>query len=371
VHFTLTEEQSLLKDVVERFVHDRYDGRRRREFRASSAGYSVENWRDLAHLGILGLPFSLDQGGLGGGTIEIATVMEALGAGLVVEPYFEEVVVAARMLESLGQASQKQTWLPRIIAGDAHLALAHFEQGARFNLSYVSARAQRNGATFSIEGEKCLVPSAASADAFIVSARECGAYTDPDGIGFYLVMPHAAGLQRDDFRLSDGSVASAITLRNAVANEKLAGGFEAFETLIDEARIAACAEMTGIMSTLFQSTLEYLQSRRQFGTPLATLPIIRHRLADLYVLLEQSRSHLYRASLYAPGSASRERAVAGMKSYISAAAIEIGEQCIQLHGAIGITDELDVAVGHKRLLVLATMFGDSDSELRRFMRLTS
>jgi alkylation response protein AidB-like acyl-CoA dehydrogenase len=370
VYFALNEEQSLLKDAVETFVGDRYSAAKRREFRANSRGYSLDIWQGLAELGLLGLPFETRDGGLGGGLTELMTVMEVLGAGFVAEPYLEELVIAAGVLAQLGHKSQKADWLPRIIAGDAHLALAHFEQTARFNLADVRVRARRRADGFALDGEKIVVPLAGAADAFVVSARDHGTNTDPAGIGFYLLPQHAAGVERRDFRLVDGSIASTLIFRGAVSAEKLAGGYAEFLWTIDRARIAACAEMIGIAATMFQSTLEYLRSRKQFGAALASFQVIQHRLADMYVSLEQSRSQLYRAVLYAAG-AERERAVAGVKSYVSAAAVKIGEQCIQLHGGIGTTDELNLGNGHKRLLVLATMFGDADSELQRFVRLAS
>jgi alkylation response protein AidB-like acyl-CoA dehydrogenase len=370
VHFALNEEQTLLKDAVESFVGDHYSAAKRREFRANSTGYSLAVWRGLAELGLLGLPFETRDGGLGGGLTELMTVMEALGSGFVAEPYLEELVIAAGVMAHLGQKTQKGDWLPRVIQGDAHLALAHFEQTARFNLADIRVRARRRADGFCLDGEKIVVPLAGAADAFIVSARDHGTNTDPAGIGFYLLPQQAAGVERRDFRLVDGSIASTLVFRGAVTLEKLSGGYADFLWVIDRARIAACAEMIGIAATMFQSTLEYLRARKQFGAALASFQAIQHRLADMYVSLEQSRSQLHRAALYAAG-AERERAVAGMKSYVSAAAVKIGEQCIQLHGGIGITDELSLGNGHKRLLVLATMFGDSEFELQRFMRLAS
>jgi alkylation response protein AidB-like acyl-CoA dehydrogenase len=345
VHFALNEEQTLLKDAVESFVGDHYSAAKRREFRANSTGYSLAVWRGLAELGLLGLPFETRDGGLGGGLTELMTVMEALGSGFVAEPYLEELVIAAGVM-------------------------AHLEQTARFNLADIRVRARRRADGFCLDGEKIVVPLAGAADAFIVSARDHGTNTDPAGIGFYLLPQQAAGVERRDFRLVDGSIASTLVFRGAVTLEKLSGGYADFLWVIDRARIAACAEMIGIAATMFQSTLEYLRARKQFGAALASFQAIQHRLADMYVSLEQSRSQLHRAALYAAG-AERERAVAGMKSYVSAAAVKIGEQCIQLHGGIGITDELSLGNGHKRLLVLATMFGDSEFELQRFMRLAS
>jgi alkylation response protein AidB-like acyl-CoA dehydrogenase len=216
-----------------------------------------------------------------------------------------------------------------------------------------------------------MAPLAAGCDQWIVSAREGGATHDPSGIGFYLVSPSAPGIERVDFRLADGTSASKIRFQGAIAGERLPGGYTRFADVMDTARFAAGAEMVGVMSTLFESTLEYLRCRQQFGVPLSSFQALQHRLADLYVLLEQSRSQLYRAAVCIESSLQRERSIAGMKSYLSTAAVKIGEECVHLHGGIGTTDELALGHGYKRLLVLATLFGDADTELTRFCKLAS
>jgi alkylation response protein AidB-like acyl-CoA dehydrogenase len=369
VQFALNQEQNLLKDTVDRFVVDLYGDNQRRQYRANPRGYSPENWQQLADMGLLGLPFPAEEGGWGAGPRELMVALESLGRGFAVEPLLEEVVIAGGVLAALGSAAQKALWLPRIVAGQAHLALAHVEHAARFNLSHASLRADRRGAATKLEGEKTLVPFAAGCDQLIVSAREQGAVTDPDGIGFYLVSPAAAGLERRDYRLADGSHASSIRFRGVSAVERLPGGYAQFARAIDAARFAAGAEMIGIMSTLFASTVDYLRSREQFGAPLASFQALQHRLADLYVRLEQSRSQLYRAAMCMHDDAQRERSIAGMRSYLSDAAVQIGEECVHLHGGIGTTDELALGHGYKRLLVLATLFGDANAELQRFSRL--
>jgi len=369
VQFSLTADQALLKDAVERFVRNRYASRERRGYRESPTGYDSRNWRELAEIGVLALPFAAADGGLSGGPTELITAMEALGAGLVVEPVLEEIVVAGSLLADAGSKEQKAHWLPGVVAGEAHLALAHFEHGARFNLSDVRVNAQTRAGTTVLSGEKTVVPLAAAADMWIVSARERGAPTDSEGIGLYLVSPEAAGIERRDFRMVDGSIASSIRLREVTAADRLRGGYAELAQVIDGARLAACGEMLGIMSTLLRTTLEYLRSRQQFGAPLASFQTLQHRMADLYVLLEQSRSHVYRGAHCARTGVGRERSIAGMKSYVSRAAVELGEECVHLHGGIGTTDELAIGHGYKRLILLANLFGDANSELVRFNRL--
>jgi alkylation response protein AidB-like acyl-CoA dehydrogenase len=367
VNFQLTEEQSLLRDAVERFASERYDVPRRAAYRATPAGYSAENWAELAGLGVLALPFAAEHGGLDGGPVEVTTVMEALGRALAVEPVLEEIVIAGGMLAAAGTAAQKAAWLPRVIEGEAHLAMAHLEKAARFDLDDVRTTARNVDGTASLQGEKSFVPAGAAADAYIVSARVAGG-EGRAALRHYLVPADAQGLERRTFRLVDGSVASQLTLRG-VRGEPLEGRFEQFVRVVERAQVAAGAEMLGIMSFLFDTTLEYVRNRRQFGAPLGSFQVIQHRMADLYVALELSRSQLFRAALLDGGGLERARAIAGMKSYLSNAAVTMGEECIHLHGAMGTTDELPVGHAHKRLLVLATLFGDADHELDRFIAL--
>jgi alkylation response protein AidB-like acyl-CoA dehydrogenase len=365
VQFAYNEEQNLLRRAVDRFVETRYARAQRKQLRAEPRAYSQENWQTLADLGLLGLAFGVDEGGLGGGARELTAVMEALGNGMVIEPMLEEVIIGGRMLALLGSAAHRLEWMPRIMAGEAHVALAHFEHTARFNLSDVRVRAQSRAGSWTLGGEKSVVPWAAGANLWIVSAREQGDVDDPDGVGFFLVDPAADGIERRDFRLADGSPASSIRFRGTTA-VRLPGSFERFSHGVDFARLAAGAEMVGVMSTLFDSTVEYLRTRKQFGAPLASFQALQHKLASLYVQLEQSRSHVARAALFLDSDVDAHSSVAGMKSYVGRTAIELGEACIHLHGGIGMSDELALGYGFKRLLVLAHLFGDPDAELSRF-----
>ncbi|MFL6606569.1 MAG: acyl-CoA dehydrogenase family protein [Steroidobacteraceae bacterium] len=366
MQFALSPEQTLLKDAMDSFVRGHISTGRSRTDRGESRGYSVDNWRALAEIGVLGLPFAPEEGGLGSGPRELVTAMESLGRGLCVEPVLEEIVVAGGLLARAADAAQKQAWLPRLIGGEAHLALAHFEHTARFDLTDVRTLASNRGGTVVLDGEKSVVPLAAGADQWIVSARPPEHEVGSACIAFYLVAPTSPGIERRDFNLIDGSKASALRFRGAPTAGRLPGGLLEFSAVVDLARLAAGAEMVGVMSTLFEATVEYLKTRQQFGRPLSTFQALQHRLADLYVRLEQSRSHLYRATACMAANEGTGCAVAGMKSYISRAAIEIGEECVHLHGGIGTTDELAIGHGYKRLVLLANLFGDASSELTRF-----
>jgi len=371
VQFALTPEQSLLKETVEACVRDHAGSSRRGENHPRSAGPSGENWRALAEIGVFGVAFATEDGGLGGGPRELVTVMESLGNGLCTEPVLEEIVLAGGLLARAGHKAQKEAWLPRLIRGEAHLALAHFEHAARFEPADVRLRAETRGEKVFLEGEKSVVPLAASADRWIVSASEGGNSRDAKRVGLYLVTPTAPGVERRDFHLIDGSSASSLRFSGVQAEGRLRGGLEELSATLDEARLAAGAEMVGIMSSLFSTTVDYLKTRRQFGQPLSSFQVLQHRLADLYVRLEQSRSQLYRAAACMGASEEVEGCVAGMKSYISRAAIEMGEECVHLHGGIGTTDDLPIGHGYKRLILLANLFGDANSELARFNRLQS
>jgi alkylation response protein AidB-like acyl-CoA dehydrogenase len=371
MQFAYNEDQILLRASVDRFVESRYGLAERKRHRAEPIGYSLANWQELADLGLLGLMFSADDGGLGAGARDITAVMESLGNGMVVEPVLEEVVVAGRILADLGSPAQKREWVPKIVKGSAHCALAHFEHTARFNLADVRTRAQSRSGRWVLNGDKSVVPWASAANLWIVSAREQGDSDDPNGVGFFLVPADAAGIKRRDFLMADGGHASSISFRGAVADARLAGGFDEFSRCIELGRLAAGAEMIGIMSTMFDSTLDYLRTRKQFGVTLASFQAIQHRLAGLYVRLEQARSQVCRAALFFDGGNAVTSTIAGMKSYVGRAALELGESCVHLHGGIGMSDELAIGYGFKRLLILANLFGDPDSELVRFARLRS
>jgi alkylation response protein AidB-like acyl-CoA dehydrogenase len=349
--FALSEEQQMLRSIAERFVAEKYDEPRRRRYRASSRGYSHENWSLLAELGFLGLPFARSDGGLAGSPADSITVMEAMGRGLVVEPILDEILIGGALLSVAGTAEQKHRLITPIIAGSTHVVLAHAEHGTRFDMRPSDTRLR----TGRLYGSKTFVPG--GADAYIVTAIE------GDSPRLCLVAATTPGLVRRDYRRIDGSVASELYFNGASA-EPMSGGIESLEAIADTARVAASAEMLGIMSSLFETTLDYVRQRKQFGKPLGSFQALQHRLADLYVSLEQARSLLYRSALTV--SSERGGAIAAAKSYISTAAVHLGEECIQFHGGMGVSDELSIGHGHKRILLLASLFGDADHELARY-----
>jgi alkylation response protein AidB-like acyl-CoA dehydrogenase len=360
VNFELDEEQGMVRDLVARFATERSGLDARLRARQTATGFSEDNWRMLGELGLLALPFGAEAGGMAGGPVELITVMEALGRGLAAEPYLSDLLLAGRLLERAGTAAQREAWLPGILSGERRLALAHMERAARFNPLFVQCRAK--GGT--LHGAKTFVQAGEGVDGFIVSARETGDPDDGEGLSLWLVDAHADGLRRHAYRLVDGSVTLELHLHD-VTGERLEGGVAALLAAFDEARLAACAEMVGIMAMIFDATLDHLRTRTQFGQPIGSFQAIQHRMADQYAALEQSRSQMLRAALRPEDHA----AIAGAKAFISAAAVKLGEECVQFHGGMGVTDELVIGHGHKRILLLAALLGDSDSELGRYMEL--
>jgi alkylation response protein AidB-like acyl-CoA dehydrogenase len=356
VDFALTDEQEMLKALTERFASGRGSTGAYAAGRASDGGFSAGNWTQLAQMGLLSVPFAETHGGLGGDLVDIITVMEALGRGLVAEPVLNEIMLAGRLLESGGTPTQIAHWLPRLTGGSAHLALAHAEHGTRYRVDRCATRFAHGRLT----GHKTNVP--AQADCMIVTAEA------DDGLSLALIERGTAGVQRREYRLVDGSVASELQFSDAVA-EPMPGGLPCLLEVVQGARIAASAEMIGLASLLFETTLDYVRQRYQFGAPIGSFQAIQHRLADLYAALELARSQLYRCILTAP--AERDVAVAAAKSFISSVALRIGEEAIQMHGGMGVSDELSIGHAHKRVLVLAQMFGDAAHELARYNRATA
>ncbi|WP_428310509.1 acyl-CoA dehydrogenase family protein [Hydrocarboniphaga sp.] len=350
--FDLNGDQRMIKDLVDRYVSDRYQPGQRARYRGQARGYSQHNWSLLGETGLLSLPFSADDGGMGAGNVEIALLMETLGRGLVVEPVLDEVLVAGGILATAGSAAQKARWLPPLIAGEAHLAFAFAEQAARWNWQRPQTRFDGQG----LSGGKTMV--GADVDAYIVSAADQTGTTR-----CYLVDAQAGGITRSDYRLIDGSAACELRF-DSVAADVMDGDVDAVEAALDRARLGICAELVGVMTYLFDQTLGYIRQRHQFKAAIGSFQAIQHRMADLYASLEQSRSQLYRATL--TDERQRRTVIAAAKAYISVAAVHLAEECLQFHGGMGISEELDIGTALKRALLLASLFGDADYETRRY-----
>lgn len=361
MNFDLSEDEELLKALAERFVADNYDIDRRRLFLAEPQGFSSENWALLGELGLIAAPFDEGAGGLALDATGIATIFEALGRGLVVEPLIENVLLAGRLFAAAARGTLREDWLPALVMGERRIAFAHAEDNGRAGRIWIETAVD---AAHRITGAKAYVPAGAGVDGYIVSARSGGAADAATGMGLYFVAADAAGLTARSWRMADGSVAVSLTL-DGVAAEPLDGGAEAIASVETLASLARSAEALGIMERIFAETLEYLRTRQQFGTPLASFQAIQHRMVGQYAAIEQSRGLLNHA-LVGFGSGGFDDAVKGLRAYVSDVSIELGHEMIQFHGGMGVTDELSIAHGHKRLLVLSRWPDDPGVALDRF-----
>ena len=370
--FSFTEEQTLLRNSVQRFLTEKYDFETRRKILRTADGWRADYWQAFAELGILGVPFSEADGGLGGGPIETMIVMEEFGRALALEPYFACVVLAGGFLRASASAAQREEFLGPLIAGELILAHAWAESRARFDLFDVSVRAKRSGAGYILSGTKISVLGAPQAHKLIVSARTGGSGKERAGLSLFLVDRAAKGVSERAFRGVDGRLASEITFENTMlGNDHLlgpeGGAADIIEQVADEAITALCAESLGAMKALHDQTLEFVKARQQFGQPIGKFQVIQHRLADMFVAYEQSVSITYRATL-SLNDAPKQRALAAAaaKAHVGRAAKFIGQCAVQIHGGMGMTDELPVGHYFKRLTMLDLLFGNSDHHVKRF-----
>jgi alkylation response protein AidB-like acyl-CoA dehydrogenase len=371
--FALTEEQQLLKDSVDRFLGKNYSFERRRQQVAERQASAPEVWQGLASLGLLGLPFPEEYGGFGGGAVETMLAMEALGHHLSLEPYVSAIVLAGGIVD-LGAAEwQKKILLPRLIDGSLLLALAHFESESRYSPRHVATRASPDGNGWVLTGEKTLVPHGSIAEKLLVSARTAGSNDDPAGVSLFIVECDDENLDGQEYPLFDGTRALDLQLNGVrVGPESLIGtvngAMPLVELVLDRAMAALCAEAVGVMARLHEMTVDYLKTRQQFGVPIGRFQVLQHRAVDMLIQVEQARSMALLAAgrVDSPDRYERRRAVIAAKEFIGRAGRFVGQQAIQLHGGMGMTDEL--AVGHyfKRLTAIDILFGDSAHQRRQF-----
>lgn len=363
MNFDLSEDEEMLKALAERFVDDHYDIDRRRAYVSTDEGFSRTNWNLLGELGLIAAPFPLESGGLGLDATAIATVFEVLGRGLVVEPLIENVLVAGCLFAAIAPEDVAATWMDKLVTGERRIALAHCENGSRGGSLWVETRAS-NGDDITLTGAKSCVVAGASADAYLVTARTFGKANEEAGLGLYLVEARAPGLITSPWRMADGSAAVTLNLE-AVPAVALGHGLAEMEQTGLIASLARSAEALGIMQRLFNDTLEHLRTREQFGAPLGSFQAIQHRMAAQYAAIEQARG-LLNLAMVTQGTAEFSAAVHGVRAFIAPASIELGHEMIQFHGGMGVTDELIIGHGHKRLLVLSRWPDDPEAALDRF-----
>lgn len=371
--FDLTDEQRLLRESVDRLIADRYGFEARRGYRAEPGGWSRALWRRLAELGLLGLPFSEQDGGFGAGPVEMAIVMEAFGRGLVIEPYLGTVVMCGALLRHLGSDEQRARLVPDIAAGERILAYAQVERQSRYSLNDVTTRAERDGALWRLSGAKSLVLHGDSADHLLVTARSSGEERDRHGIGLFLVAAETQGVARRGYPTQDGMRAAEIEFAAATA-EPLGDPGEALpglERAQDEILAAVAAEAVGVMQVMHDMTVDYLKTRKQFGRPIGDNQSLQHRAVDMYVSLEQARSmSIFATMMASEGDATeRQRAMHAAKVQIGRSGRHIGQEAVQLHGGIGVT--MEYAMGHyfKRMTMIERGFGDTEMHLAALARL--
>ena len=368
---TLSDEQRLLRESVDRFIAESYDADHRRRAAGDPLGFSAEIWKQFAELGWLALPIGEQYGGLGAGAVETGILMEAFGRGLVTEPYLATVVIGASLISECGGEAQKQALLPRVADGSLMLAFAHSERAARFDLGHVETTARKTSDGWRLDGHKTAVLDGNAADGIIVSARVAGDDGTPGKISLFVVAAGTPGLTARDYSRLGGGRACNLDLANVgVAADALLGdGGDALpkiEAVVDRALAALGSEAVGIMQIMFDMTLEYTKVRQQFGRPLSANQVIRHRLADMAMHCDEARSIALRAALMVDAEpCERGRAASGAKAKIGKYARFIGEQAVQLHGAMGVTEELDIGSYFKRLLAFDTLFGGSAYHYRR------
>jgi alkylation response protein AidB-like acyl-CoA dehydrogenase len=372
MNFDLTEEQQLLQDSVERFVADNYSLEARIKLVDAEPGFSREHWQSMAELGWLALPFAEEDGGFGGGPIETMLLLETFGKGLVVEPYLASIVLGGGALKRGGSKALKAELLPGVIDGSRQLAFGYAEEQARFDLDDVVTTARADGDGFVLNGTKSMVLNAATATHIVVSARTSGGQVDKHGISLFLIDAKADGVSLDNYPTVDGLRASEVKLTNVrVGRERLLGALDAsYEILAAVARdavLALCAEAVGAMEVLYKDTVEYTQQRKQFGHPLSDFQVLQHRMVEMFMEYEQCKSLLYRATMEASqGLDAAARTIHALKHLVGRAGIFIAENAVQLHGGMGMTEELRIGHYFKRMLVIDSQFGNADYHLERF-----
>ena len=370
--FDLTDEQRLLKESVDRMVQARYGFDARRANRALPGGWNPETWSAFAEQGLLGLPFSEEDGGFGAGHVETALVMEAFGRALVVEPYFSAIVLAGSVLRHGATPEQRAALVPGIADGTIIPAFAQAERQARWSLNDVATNAVHDGA-WHITGSKSLVLHGDTATHLLVTARSEGHERARNGISLFLVDAEAPGVTRRGYPTQDGLRAAEVTFDSTPATLLGTAGqaLPAIERAEDEAIAALCTEAVGVMDTMHAMTLDYMKTRTQFGRPIGDNQALQHRAVDMYVSLEQARSMALYATMMAGSDDAdeRRRAIHAAKVQIGRSGRHIGQESIQLHGGIGVT--MEYAVGHafKRMTIIERTFGDTDSHLAALARL--
>jgi len=371
--FSFSEEQALLKDSVEKFVQNDYTFDVRQKVVRTEQGFSTAIWKTFAELGWLSVPFPESVGGFGGKSVDMMLLLEQFGRGLVIEPLVATVVLAGGAIRLGGSAEQQNTWLPGIIDGSRQAALAYAEPQGRFNLADLTTSAKADANGYVLNGYKAVVLNGPAADLLVISARTSGAQRDREGISLFVVDAKTAGISRRDYPTVDAFRASEITLIDVrVGKDALLGaegrGYPLLEQVIDEGILAIGSEAVGCMEVLYKNTVEYTKTREQFGQPIGKFQVLQHRMVDMFMEHEQSKSLMYMAAMKMDegyGDAAR-KAISAFKVQVGTSGRFVGQNAVQLHGGMGMTDELSIGHYFKRVTIIDTLFGNVDYHLKRF-----
>ncbi len=374
--FNFTEEQTMLRDSLARSVADKYDFDKRKAFLASDAGRDAANWAAFAELGLMAAPLPEAYGGLGGGPIDVMVVMEEFGKGLVIEPYLQTVVLGGQALTLGGSEAQKEEHLNAIAAGERIIAAGFYEPKGRYNLADLTTTAKKDGAGYVLNGQKAVVIGAPWADHLLVTARTGGSQREAAGVTLFLVPKAAKGVTTRDYPTVDGFRASEVYFENvAVGAEHVIGAVDGALPLVDEVVdhgiAAVCAEAVGAMKVIHASTVDYAKTRKQFGVAIASFQVLQHRMVDMFMATEQSASMAMMASLKLADSAvERAKAASAAKVQIGKAGRFVGQAAVQIHGGMGVTDEMKVGHYFKRVTMIDAQFGAVDHHLKRYTDLS-
>jgi alkylation response protein AidB-like acyl-CoA dehydrogenase len=375
MNFDFSEEQNMLRDSVAKYVQDDYDWDTRKAIAATDEAMKAENWQTFAELGWLSVPFAEEFGGFGGGPVDVMVMMEELGKGLVLEPYFATVVLFGGLLHKGSNDALKESVIPSVIEGSCLGAFAYLERQSRFELNDVLTTVTTDGEDRIINGEKVVVLNGGSASHLIVSARSSGAQSDAEGISLYLVPADADGVEKTTYRLMDGQVVANIRFNNvkvpassAVCVEGEAAAL--IQSVTEDAMLALGAEALGVMGQLNSKTVEYTKTREQFGVKISSFQALQHRMVETFMAYEQTKSLLYRAVCdFEADKPEKRESLLALKIMIDKAGKRIYSEAIQMHGGMGITDELDIGHYAKRLMMIGTTLGDAMHHMSEFTQL--
>ena len=375
MNFELSEEQKMIQQSVERFVQENYDLTNRVKISSEDPGYSKEYWGSMADLGWLGLAFDEEDGGFGGNQIDTLVLMEQFGKGLVLEPFLANIVLGGGIIKRAASSVIKESIIPSLMEGKLQITLAYAEEQSRFDIEDVATAAREEDGGFIINGKKSMVLNAESADKIIVVTRTSGSQVDENGISLFIVDASSEGVEKQNFPTVDGLRASEITFEDVkVTSEALVGekdkGFKILQAVVNDAILALSAEAVGAMEVLYKDTVEYTQQREQFDHALSDFQVLQHRMVDMFMEYEQCKSLLFRATLETvedPDLA--QRTIHALKHLIGKSGIFVGESAVQLHGGMGVTEELRIGHFFKRLLVIDSQFGNADFHLDKFTNL--